>query len=88
MNKKMIGLFFVLMTGIMFSTGVPSLVATCYFSTTTANYIVSVINAWGTASFAISLILAVTGGGASIGSLIVAIAAFIRKNGSAKAVSW
>nr|WP_245249678.1 uberolysin/carnocyclin family circular bacteriocin [Vagococcus allomyrinae] len=66
----------------------PYLVATFGFAAKTANQIVAVINAYGTATFAISLVLAITGAGASVSALVATVYQFIKKKGQKYAVTW
>lgn len=87
--KKFLGISsLVIMAALFFNLSVPNLVATCGFATKTANQIVSVINAYGTASFAISLVLAITGGGAAISALVATVYTYIKKKGAKYAVAW
>jgi circularin A/uberolysin family circular bacteriocin len=66
----------------------PMLAGSLGISTASANQVVNLISAYGTASFVISMIGAVTGVG-SIGSGILATVLYlIKKRGKAKAALW
>lgn len=87
--KKIIGAFSLMFMAVLFlNQSVPHLVATCGFATKTANQIVSVINAYGTATFAISLVLAITGAGATVSALVATVYQFIKKKGQKYAITW
>lgn len=73
---------------VLLNFGSPQVVATLHFSNQTANRIVDVINAYGTASFAVSMVLAITGAGASITAFIAAIYAYAKSKGKKYAVAW
>lgn len=88
MKKFLIVTSLALSTAFLLDFNVPQLVATCGFATSTANNIVNIINAYGTASMAISLVLAITGGGAAVSALVSTVYSFIKKKGSGAAVTW
>jgi circularin A/uberolysin family circular bacteriocin len=87
--KKIISILsLVVLAALLVDQSIPYLVATCGFATKTANQIVSVINAYGTASFAVSLVLAITGAGATVSALVATVYQFIKKKGQKYAVTW
>ncbi|MGK0550592.1 uberolysin/carnocyclin family circular bacteriocin [Enterococcus faecalis] len=87
--KKFLSIFLAVVAGAFFlDFSLPHLVATFGFAAKTANQIVAVINAYGTASFAVSLILAITGAGASVTALVATVYQFIKKKGQKYAVTW
>ncbi|ELY8689071.1 circular bacteriocin, circularin A/uberolysin family [Enterococcus faecalis] len=88
MKKLLCGILLLAVTFMFTNFNSPQLVATLGFSAKTANQIVDVVNAYGTASFAISLVLAITGAGASVSALVATVYQYIKKKGQKYAVTW
>lgn len=82
------GLFFSVSLTMFYLVHSPMVAGALGISTESANKVVNLISAYGTASFVISMIGAATGVG-SIGSGVVATVLFlIKKKGKAKAALW